>query len=138
MASGAAAISGSIQVGDYLLRVEDVDVTGLPFAEVKALILGPVGTALQLKLDRRSKDGQPKIWNTTIVRIKHSKDSQNTLSRTNASLRVPVNRIDVAAVEERTRFPLGDPSLYACQHQQNLLLSRLPSLTASFNEIVHM
>jgi len=114
VASGAAAISGSIQVGDYLLRVKDVDVTGLPFAEVKALILGPVGTTLQLKIDRRSKDGQHKILNATIVRSKLSRDAsavlgpQNRLSRTNAPLRAPVNLIDVS-VEEESPFPSRRP-----------------------------
>lgn len=69
---GAASVSGSIKVGDYLLRVAGVDVTRRPFLEVKALILGPVGTDLLLEVDRRRKDGQHTTLSMTIRRTARS------------------------------------------------------------------
>ena len=83
---GAAAMSGDINVGDYMLWVGGIDITNKPFHEVKALILGPAGSKLKLKMDRRSPSGEHSVFNTTITRcvpqsVEPADHSRNRLSR---------------------------------------------------------
>ena len=68
VAGGAAARSGSIRVGDYILRAGGVDVTEKPFAEVRSLILGAAGSQLTLKIDRRTEGGKHHVFSTSITR----------------------------------------------------------------------
>ena len=52
----AAHLSGAIEVGDYLLEVAQMSCNDYPIAEIRNFILGPVGSYLELKLDRRLQD----------------------------------------------------------------------------------
>jgi len=110
---GAAARSGSIQVGDFILWVAGVDITSKPFQEVKSLILGPRGSQLKLKLDRRSDDGHHNIYNTVISRAAPLSEeaaarTQNRLSRAEGTAMMPVNRVNMSVVEQ-SPFPSRPP-----------------------------
>ena len=54
----AAHLSGAIEVGDYLLEVAQMSCNDYPIAEIRNFILGPVGSYLELKLDRRLQDDE--------------------------------------------------------------------------------
>jgi hypothetical protein len=112
VAGGAAARSGSIRVGDYILSVQGVDVTNKPFEEVKKLVLGPAGSDLTLKIDRRTEEGKHNIFSTTITRsAPASQDpeahSRNRLSSV-ASLAPGTSLVNVNVVEP-SPFPSRPP-----------------------------
>ena len=66
----AAHLSGSIEVGDYLLEVAQMSCNDYPIAEIRNFILGPVGSYLELKLDRRLQDNESTNYHSNIFTVK--------------------------------------------------------------------
>ena len=65
---GAASLSGALQVGDYILEVANMDASKHTIADLRSFILGPVGSYLNLKLDRRGEDDEPNVFTVNIMR----------------------------------------------------------------------
>ena len=64
----AAHLSGAIQVGDYILEVATMDASKHSIADIRNFILGPAGSYLDLKLDRRGEDNEPNVFTVKIKR----------------------------------------------------------------------
>ena len=65
---GAAYLSGAIQVGDYILQVANMDASKHSIADIRNCVLGPAGSCLDLKLDRRGEDDEPNVFTVNIKR----------------------------------------------------------------------
>jgi C-terminal processing protease CtpA/Prc len=65
---GAAYLSGAIQVGDYILQVANMDASKHSIADIRNCVLGPAGSYLDLKLDRRGEDDEPNVFTVNIKR----------------------------------------------------------------------
>ena len=68
IAGGAAHQSGEIAVGDYILEVGHMDVSHHPIELIRKNILGPAGSYLDLKLDRRDENEESRVFSVTIKR----------------------------------------------------------------------
>jgi len=68
VAGGAAYQSGELSVGDYILQVGHMDVSTHPIETIRKNILGPAGSYLDLKLDRRGENEESRVLNVTIRR----------------------------------------------------------------------
>ncbi len=65
---GAAYQSGELSVGDYILQVGHMEVGTHPIETIRKNILGPAGSYLDLKLDRRGENEESRVLNVTIRR----------------------------------------------------------------------
>ena len=74
---GAAYLSGALEVGDYILEVAQMDAESHSIAEIRSFILGPVGSYLELKLDRRGENDhdEPNVFTVKIKRAELSGSS---------------------------------------------------------------
>jgi hypothetical protein len=61
-------IPGAMQVGDHILEVANMDARKHTIADLRTFILGPVGSYLNLKLDRRGEDDEPNVFTVNIMR----------------------------------------------------------------------
>jgi hypothetical protein len=68
VAGGAAYQSGEIAVGDYILQVGNMDVRHYPIEQILKNILGPAGSYLDLRLDRRDENEESNVFTVTIKR----------------------------------------------------------------------
>jgi len=68
VAGGAAYQSGAIAVGDYILQVGNMDVRHYPIEQILKNILGPAGSYLDLRLDRRDENEESNVFTVTIKR----------------------------------------------------------------------
>jgi len=68
VAGGAAYQSGEIAVGDYILQVGNMDVSHFPIEKILKNILGPAGSYLDLRLDRRDENEESNVFTVTIKR----------------------------------------------------------------------
>lgn len=82
---GAAALTGELQINDYIMSVAGVDITNRTFTDVKSLILGEPGTQLTLKVDRRTDDGQHQIFSTIITRSTPASQDASAITRSRLS-----------------------------------------------------
>jgi len=124
---GAAFRSGSIAVGDHILEVAGEDTTHHPISEIRNFILGPPGSYLQLKLDRRSAEDEANIFSVNIKRtealgVLHPVDRPKApFSRSAASLvgvSHPVDRPKAPFSQSATRLvPVEQASTVAPLHR---------------------
>jgi len=68
VAGGAAHQSGEVAVGDYILEVGHIDVSHHPIETIRKNVLGPAGSYLDLKLDRRGENEESRVFTVTIKR----------------------------------------------------------------------
>jgi C-terminal processing protease CtpA/Prc len=68
VAGGAAYQSGEIAVGDYILQVGNMDIRHYPIEQILKNILGPAGSYLDLRLDRRDENEESNVFTVTIKR----------------------------------------------------------------------
>lgn len=100
---GPAARSGSVQVGDYLLSVQDVDIQNLSAANIRSLIVGPDGSSVTLKLKKRpvgsgrTPEGHEEVCSVTVIRepaMKGALKAATLQSKTYKELHATFKRFD--------------------------------------------
>ena len=65
---GSASREGSAQVGDVILSVDGISVSGSDLGKMRNLILGEIGTFVTLQFMRRSSDGQELEYTLSLIR----------------------------------------------------------------------
>lgn len=65
---GSASREGSVQIGDVILSVDGVSVSGTDLSKMRNLILGEIGTFVTLMFLRRTPDGQELEYTLSLIR----------------------------------------------------------------------
>ena len=64
---GAAIVAGKLQIGDVLLKIQGKDTRRMTFQQVRALLLGPPGSTVELSVQRKAA-GQLTMLTMKLVR----------------------------------------------------------------------
>ena len=67
MQGGAAIVAGKLQIGDVLLKIQGKDTRRMTFKQVRALLLGPPGSTVELSVQRKAA-GQLTMLTLKLVR----------------------------------------------------------------------